>query len=229
MEYLWGLSQKTDGQMKIYSDDDGVSLSNRQKFFEKLGLNFTQAVQAGLIHGNNIKIVDQKDLEQKIIGVDGLVTSIPEIILTLTVADCLPVYFLDQEKKVIGLAHAGWRGVVQNIVAKMVEKMTTEFGSKPAEIKIKIGPHIQSCHFEIKDDVAEQFAQYEDFIDRSNNKIKLNLSAVVGEQLKAAGVKPENIEISNDCTYCLDKKYYSFRRDRPEKVEAMIAYISQKI
>ena len=223
-QYIWGISQKKDGQMKIYPNDpDGASL-NRKKFFDKLGLDANNVVSAGLIHGDNIVVVGKENIGKKIENTDGLITSIPNIILTITIADCLPIYFFDKNKGVIGLVHAGWRGVVNNIVTKTLKKMESEFGTNPNDVNVIIGPHIKDCHFEVGEDVAKQFAVYNNFIDKDGDNIKINLSGIVSEQLKNGGVNIKNISDSEDCTHCLNEKYYSFRRDKPEKVEAMMAY-----
>ncbi|MFA6476636.1 MAG: peptidoglycan editing factor PgeF [Candidatus Paceibacterota bacterium] len=222
LSYLWGTSQKSDGQMSVYSDD--VSVENRKIFFKKLGLDPGKIVLAGLSHSSNVDLVGEESIGQKINNTDGLITNVPGIILTITSADCLPIFFFDKNKEVIGLAHAGWRGVESNIVSKVIEKMRSKFGSNPKDITVNIGPHIKSCHFEIKDDLVEKFSQYKDFITTSDGVTNLDLSAIVREQLKDCGVNPDSINISSECTYCLPDKYYSFRRDKPEKVEVMVSY-----
>ncbi len=190
-----------------------------------MGLDPNTVVSASLVHGDNIAVVTESNIGQKIENTDGLITATPGVILTITVADCLPIYFFDQTKRVVGLTHAGWRGVVKNLASKMIQKMRSEFGTDPKDVLVTIGPHIKECHFEVREDVAEQFKDYPEFILRKDNKINLNLAGVVKKQLEDEGVLSEHISISNDCTYCLDKKYFSFRRDQPERVEAMIAYI----
>jgi hypothetical protein len=186
LEYLWGISQKSDGQMSVYSDEE--SLINRKKFFVGLGLESGNAVLAGLSHSNNVTIVGEGERGQRIENTDGLITRVPGVILTITSADCLPIFFFDKEKGVIGLAHAGWRGVESNIVSKVIEKMKSELGSKPEDIIVKIGPHIKSCHFEIKEDLVEKFLQYKNFMITEGEVTKLDLSAIVREQLKVEGI-----------------------------------------
>jgi hypothetical protein len=221
-EYLWGISQKSDGQMSVYSGEE--SLVNRKKFFVGLGLESSNAVLAGLSHSNNVTIVGEGERGQRIENTDGLITNVPGVILTITSADCLPIFFFDKEKGVIGLAHAGWRGVESNIVSKVIEKMKSELGSKHENITVKIGPHIKSCHFEIKEDLVEKFSKYKNFMTISNGVVRLDLSSVVREQLKVEGVKSGNIDVGDECTYCLPDKYDSFRRDKPKNVEVMVSY-----
>lgn len=226
-KYIWGISQKEDGQMKVSPGDD-ISLANRARFFNKLHLDPNHVVSAGLVHGNNVIVVGEEDLSQKIANVDGLITSVPNVILTISIADCLPLYFFDETKQVIGLAHAGWRGVNGEIAVKMLDKMVSEFETKPEDVLVEIGPHIKSCHFEVDEDVAQKFSDYQEQISKKGEKSLINLSGIVREQLRKRGVKEENINISKECTYCFKEKYYSFRRDKPAQVEAMVAYILKR-
>lgn len=218
--------------MKFRQENLGEILQNRKNFLDKLGLDASRTVSAGAVHENKVSVVDEENIGQTIENTDGLITSASNVILTVTAADCLPIYFFGENKytdkrknkKIIGLAHAGWRGVAKNIVREMFKKMQAEFGMNPIDVSVKIGPHIKSCHFEIKKDVEDQFAEYKNCITREGDTVRLDLAAVVTRQLKAEGVCSEKISVSNECTYCLDKKYFSFRRDKPEKLEVMLAY-----
>ena len=220
----WGLSEKSDGAMNIRLPIlDEECLQNRKIYFNKLGININNIVSANLIHETNIAAVDEKDKGQIILNTDGLITDKQNIFLTVTVGDCLPIYFFDERKMVIGLAHAGWRGVVKNISASLVSKMTAEFKSSPADISVYIGPHLQKCHFEIKDDIVSQFDN--NFISQEDSIIKVDLLSMLKQQLSSLGIRPENISSSDECTYCNTEKYFSYRRDKPDKVQSMIAYI----
>lgn len=214
--------------MKSYPGDQGKSLINRKKFFEKLNLSPDNIVLAGLIHKDNITIVDGKNIGQKIENTDGLITSTPNVILAITVADCLPIYFFDKQNNIIGLAHAGWRGVEQKIAVKILKTMESRFDTDPKNVFVKIGPHIKNCHFEIKDDVKEKFKEYKNFVKDIGGTMFLDLASVVSKQLKEEGVASENINVTDECTSCSPEKYYSFRRDHPKQVEAMIAYVVMK-
>jgi YfiH family protein len=220
----WGLSEKADGAMNIRLPIlDKQCLQNRSKYFDKLGININNVVSTNLIHGTNIVVVDEKDKGKIILNTDGLITAKQNIFLTVTVADCAPIYFFDEKKNIVGLAHAGWRGIVKNISKSLIEKMTSEFGSNPTDISVHIGPHLQKCHFEIKDDIVSEFDN--DFILKEDGVIKVDLLSMLKQQLLSLGVKSENISSSDECTYCNRDKYFSYRRDKPNKVQSMIAYI----
>lgn len=220
----WGLSEKADGAMNIRLPIlDEECLQNRKVYFDKLGIDINNVVSTNLIHETNIVVVDEKDKGQIILNTDGLITDKQNIFLTVTVGDCVPIYFFDERKNIIGLAHAGWRGVVKNISSSLIKKMATEFESNPADILVCIGPHLQKCHFEIKEDIVSQFDN--DFILNENGIIKVDLLSMLKQQLLSLGVKSENISSSDECTFCNKEKYFSYRRDKPDKVQSMISYI----
>ena len=218
----FGISQKGDGQMRIR--EGNFALENRKRYFSKYGIDFHKVVSADLEHGNTVFIVDEKHFGKTIPESDALVTGRTGIYLAVTVSDCVPIFFYD-EKRVIGIAHAGWRGVVSNIANKVINSMCKKFSSDPRNIKVYVGPHIKKCHFEIRQGIISQFKDYPYSIEKRNGRVFINLEKIIRSQLRDAGILASNIEISPDCTYCNDK-YFSFRRDKPTEVMSQIAYIA---
>ena len=212
-----GISEKINGPMKY-------SLKNRLLFLKNKGLDDKIIISAELRHKNKVAIVDNFNKNETITDCDALITNKSKYLLTLTVADCLPIYFYDKNKKVIALAHAGWRGIVSEISKEVVAKFVQHYNSNLNDIETYIGPHIRECHFEVKNDVAIYFKP-SDLITK-NKKTYINLSGVIRAQLLELNILDKNIIISRECTYCLTHKYFSYRRDKPEEVEAMLAYIS---
>ncbi|MDD2785335.1 MAG: peptidoglycan editing factor PgeF [Patescibacteria group bacterium] len=224
--YFSGITSKQDGQMKPYGDGrDEVALLNRKKYFEKVGLDIDKSVAVNLVHGIKVARVDQNYAGQIVQDADALITNVADLILTITVADCVPIIFFDQVNKAVGIAHAGWRGVVGNIVSNVVEAMQENFDTNQSDLTVNVGPHIQKCHFEIQNDVADKFSDYPKSIVKQDGKIFVDLQSAIKHQLTSIGVQPQNIEVSDECTYCLTGKYFSFRRDKPEILLAMMAYV----
>jgi polyphenol oxidase len=220
----WGISEKIDGAMNIRLPiGDEQCSQNRRNYFIKTGININDVVSTDLMHGTNMAVVDEKDRGQIMLNTDGLITGKQNIFLTVTVGDCAPIYFFDEKKKVIGLAHAGWRGVIKNISKSLIGKMTNEFASDPADISVIIGPHLQKCHFEVKEDVASQFDNK--FVINGSKFMTVDLLAAIKKQLLSLGIASENISSSDECTFCNKEKYFSYRRDKPEKIESMMAFI----
>lgn len=227
----YGLSKKPDGSMKLMFDGalDPEAVQHRNIFFQRLEIHSNQIVSAALIHGAQILAVTDQDQGRTIPATDGLITNQTGLVLTVTVADCVPIYFFDPKNHAIGLAHAGWRGTLQNIAAKMIDTMRKEYGSHPADIQVYVGAHIQADHLEVQEDVAEQFQEYQQCIVKKDGKIFIDLSTIIQQQLVDTGLSLEHIELDPACTYCNKKDYFSFRRDNPQKLEVMVAYIKLNI
>ncbi len=225
------VSEKKDGTMKLTGDllcDRKVG-ENRKRFLRKFGIKNELTIKADLVHGNKVEVVFAKEAGTTIKEVDGLITSDRNLFLTITVADCLPIFIYDPEKEIVGLIHGGWRGLAEDILASAIGMMVKNFGSLAKEILIGIGPRISQCHFEVKEDVSARFKSFlpEASVYR-DGKTFLNLKKIAKVQLINLGVREENIEISSECTFCLSDKYFSFRRDKPRLAETMMAIIGRK-
>lgn len=201
-------------------------LENKKKYFADLGFENRKIISGDLIHGDKVGIVNQIEDNLIMTNCDALITNQTNCFLTITVADCLPIYFYDKNKQVIAIAHAGWRGVVANISGAVIKTFISHYNSELSDIEVYIGPHIKSCHFEIKDDILNNFSQ-EDIINK-DGKYFVDLANIVLKELVDLGILEDKIKISQECTYCLERDYYSFRRDKPEKLETMLAYIGLK-
>lgn len=220
------ISKRSDGDMKVAGPMTLGVLKNRKAFLNKIGIDLKAVVCAGIAHSSNVYRVGYKYCGQVIHGVDGLVTRESGIFLSITAADCLPIFFADKAGKSIGIAHAGWRGISSGIVEAMLNEMVS-CGSNAGDIIISVGPHISKDFFEVKADVAEKFSGVPGSIDEKDGKLYVDLGAVVRVRAKIKGVDPKNIYISNKCTYRLKEEYFSFRRDKPKNIQAMIAVIGK--
>ena len=152
-------------------------------------------------------------------------TNEKEKALVVAFADCTPLLFYDPVKNVISNVHSGWKGTVQMIGKKAVEKMTKDYGCNPENIICCIGPTIRKCHFEVQDDVKEIFYnKFKEIIDiekyilpkeKKNkeevNKYYIDTVSINKEILLKAGLKEENIVDSKICTVCNNEKIHSYR------------------
>ncbi|EKE20791.1 MAG: hypothetical protein ACD_7C00483G0002 [uncultured bacterium] len=220
IDILAVMSEKKDGSMKLLGDDSDNE--NRNKFFKKNKIDKIKVISAGMIHGNKVVIVDNES-PQIIPGADALVTK-EKVFLAITIADCVPVYFYDEKNKIIGLAHAGWRGVTGDIMGNTLKRML-KLGAKVEEIKVVLGPGIRKCHFEIKEDILDNFKKYPQFIISKEDKIFIDLFGIIKKELLEAGVLARNIHDSKECTFENKEKFFSYRRDKPEVVEVMMAIV----
>ena len=221
-EILAVMSLRSDGSMRLIKGDE-KSFANHKAFLEKIGVPEKMEISAGMAHGNKVKIISSAN-ERIVFEHDGLATNTQGIFLSITVSDCIPVFFYDPVEKIIAIAHAGWRGIVGNIAKNTILKME-KLGSKPQNIKISLGPGISQKNFEIKEDVLEEFESYSDFIQETNRKFFINLKGIIKKQLSDLGILPENIEDSEECTFDNPEKYFSFRKDEPGDSGVMLAVI----
>jgi hypothetical protein len=224
LSFVHGLSRKKDGNMKMSGAScDSMVLLNRQKFLSRMRIKKADLVVVSSEHKNKVKTIKSARKKHGY-NCDALLSDRKDVILGVTVADCLPIYFFDKKKKVVGIAHAGWRGLLAGVVEKVVIKMIKDYKSQTEDISVIIGPHIQRKNYEIGRDIACKFGGYKKSIIIKKKKFFLDLSNVAVQILTKQGIRPANIDISKKDTYA-DKKCFSFRRDKPVNVEAMLAYI----
>lgn len=204
------------------------------------GKTLTDFVSTFQTHTTNIRVVSEADRgkgparERDYTDIDGLVTDVPGIILSTFHADCPPVYFADPVKRVIGLAHSGWKGTKGKISAKMVEALKENYGSNPADIVCAVGPSICGDCYEIGSDVAREFStafteeelkDYSILVPYPNDKYRLFLWNAIKLTLLQSGVKEENIFLTDVCTRCNPEVLFS-HRIQGEKRGNLAAFLS---
>lgn len=215
--------------MKLVRTEEGAeNLLPRKKYLAKIGVKRGQVVSAGLVHGKNVVRVGARQVGKIIPETDCLVTSQKGVFLSVTVADCLPIYFFDPQKEAVGLVHAGWRGLAVGIISEIVSEFKKKFKSDPGNILAVVGPGISPRHYEVGDEVAFKFSHYPKAIKEKGGRKYLDLRNVVRAQLAEAGLPGENREIHDGCTYSDSQKYFSYRRDKSENAGVMLAVIGIK-
>lgn len=203
-------------------DDKEKVLENYDLVLAALGVDKARLAFSHQLHTNKVRVITEEDIRdnpyaEAEFGVDGLVTNIPEVTLITYSADCNTIIFYDPVKKVIANVHSGWRGTVGKIAKNAIEAMTSHFGSKPADIRVAIGPCISRCCFETSADVRDEFMNA--FGDRAlplidakpNGKYMIDIKGFNQMIVKDAGVLAEHIDLSQDCTMCNPDKYWSHR------------------
>jgi hypothetical protein len=227
-DLLVAFSYKNDGSMRfVDSLVDQEILKNRKKFLKRYGVTPGAVVSAELVHGNNVRLVSRMEAGKLIPKTDALVTNENNLYLSITVADCLPIFVYDPKQMAIALIHAGWRSLAANIIKKTVEILKAK-GCLPKDLSIGIGPGIGICHFEVKDDVLLKFKRYGEAVENRDGKKFLDLKKIAQQQFVLEGAKIRNVEINTECTYCEEEKYFSNRRDKSVPLKTMIAVIGMK-
>lgn len=227
--YPWlslGISERRHGNLRLGPKGEIIDVLSRARFSLELGVPPERVIAPILVHGATARIVSEKDLEG-VFEADGLITSEPDLFLSVTTADCLPIYFVDSKTKTIGLAHAGWRGILRGLPQQMVAALE-KAGASTDDISAAIGPSIHSCHFEVDLNLARQFEKHlgNDVAGKRNGKFFVDLQKSATRLLNRAGILPANIAVSPVCTYC-EERFFSHRRDGQNGlgIEAMMAVI----
>jgi YfiH family protein len=166
------------------------------------------------VHGNIVQIATSQTTSSRP-RADGIVTREPGVMIGIFSADCVPILMIDEKRKVVGAIHAGWRGVIANIIANAVDAMTS-IGANPDDIRAAMGPSIGPCCFEVDIALAERFAREiagSENHTRAGNpgKAYLDLRGIVRDQLVGAGLSGTNVESVGPCTRCASDRFFSRR------------------
>lgn len=259
-----GFSTRTGGVSRSYRDGDlnlgftkedaaAAVERNRAAFLEKVGAvnrkrsqkrdaaSLWPIITLRQIHSDIIHVV--KSVPNEPIVGDGMLTSIPGLLLAVQTADCFPVILVDVKRRAIGVFHAGWRGTAKRIVEKGVGEVFRHFGSRPRDLQAAIGPGIQGCCFEVGEEVRTTFESQFDYASELFHEVKesdpvrekypllfltarapghgelppkifLDLTEANRRQLLAAGVPANNIEVSEFCTKCNNDVLFSYRAEK---------------
>lgn len=224
---LGGVSQGDYASMNLSftrGDEEEAVRENYRRIARAIGVKCENMVLSQQTHTTNVKVVTEADRGKGIVtpldytDVDGLLTNIPGICLVTFYADCVPLYFVDPVRKVIGLSHSGWRGTVGKIGQKTIQKMEEQYGSDPKDILAAVGPSICQDCYEVSEDVILQFQKNFDekywqelFYRKENGKYQLNLWKANEVIFRESGILPEHIAVTNVCTHCNSKILYSHR------------------
>lgn len=222
------------------SEEREQVLANRRQLVEQLGFSLDSWTCGEQVHQARIaevKWADRgrgaRDQETAFPATDGLLCQEKDVFLASFYADCVPLLFFSPETGYIGVAHAGWKGTVQQIGVKMIEELKLR-GAQVENIRVAIGPSIGMCCYEVDQRVQEPVRQlfppsmWKHLMKPVDQEhCQLDLKRVNYELIKSAGVQPEHIFLSKWCTSCNATYFYSHRRDRGH-TGRMVAWIARK-
>ena len=223
-----------------------VCRANRDILAHQLGSTLEMELVTDQKHTNYVHVADcEEDLGVATVGtfalhrqyVDGIVTDIPDALLTVFGGDCPPVYIVDPKRRAAGLVHAGWKGTLGKIPQVAIAQMTVKFGCDPADMYAAIGPGDCVDCYEMGDEVYDVFAEKwsREDADRilrrypakdaegneiPGGKYHLDLREANRMTLLRAGIPEDHIEVSNVCTMCNVDIFYSYRAHRMENEQA---------
>lgn len=243
-----GFKTTTVNQKSASPERIELARESYKKLCSSMESNDAHIVQANQNHTDIVKTVQRKvnvdkpDFSLTEEGIeDGLITNKKNLALATTNADCILLLFFDPVKRVIANTHSGWRGTLQRISVKTVQKMIKEFGSNPQDIICCICPSIRKCHFQVDKDVKDMFekefddlanikfidiekenqektVQLTDFIEEKIENTKWNIDTVLINKilLQGEGLNPENIIDSGICSVCHSDMIHSYRIEKKD-------------
>lgn len=207
-----------------------LAINAYKNLCDSIGSDYINTVKTNQNHTDTIKIANKKIKEdepdfnlEEYKETDGIVTNKKNLILSTTNADCILLLLFDPIKKVIANVHSGWRGTLQRISTKAIEKMEKEYNCNPKDIICCICPSIRKCHFEVEKEVKDMFeeefksiVEKNDIITETISSKKWTIDTVLINQiiLEEKGLKKENIIDSKICSVCNSNLVHSYRVEK---------------
>ena len=153
---------------------------------------------------------------------DALISGRAGVAVGVKTADCVPLLLVDPDHHVVAAVHAGWRGSAENIAAATVAELAQRWETRAENLRAAIGPSIGGCCYEVGAEVARRFGSWQPELEGVEVPVRLDLRAVNESQLRAAGVR--NIWKSAECTFCVPRRFYSYRRER-DTAGRMVSFV----
>jgi hypothetical protein len=210
-------------------DDPDCVVENRRRIADAAGFEFAAWTIAEQVHGDQVAVVGAAErgrgrlaMGDALPGFDAMVTDESGICLAACFADCVPLFFLDVERRAIGIAHAGWKGTAMRIAERTIEAMQRRYGSRPEALLAAIGPSIGGCCYEVDERVLQHVRKLEGFESAvapaeggaTDGRRRLDLKELNRKIMIKAGILPEHIESSGWCTSCRTDLFYSHRKEK---------------
>jgi YfiH family protein len=204
---------------------------NRRRLLRAVGAAGPLYV-ARQVHGAGVAIVSEDDDPDWIgrMEADALITNDSGVTLGVFVADCIPAVIVDPRTGAVAAAHAGWRGTVAGVLPATVRMLGEQFGARPGDLRVALGPAIGPCCFEVGAEVVRGFeAALGGAVDGvvlpsprgAPGKWHVDLKAANRRLLERAGVAPDFIDAGPECTCHEDARFFSYRRDRDRTGQQM--------
>lgn len=217
-EIVFGFSTKEGGvsphpyclNLGLNTNDERSNvIENRKIFFHAIGIDDKSVSYQVQVHSTEVRYSPSP---QNLGECDALYTNAKENFLAVSVADCVPVFLYEPDRKIIAGVHAGWKGSAGKILTRTIDKLVDDFEIMPSDLVAYIGPCISAKNYEVGREVAELFDN--EFIISDGETFYLDLKKQNHSQLLNCGLHSNNIEVSDHCTYDESDLLHSYRRDR---------------
>ncbi|HEX9594797.1 MAG TPA: laccase domain-containing protein [Candidatus Saccharimonadales bacterium] len=199
------ISTKQDGHTSFSKISDGETEDNINRFVDGLDWNDSSRAFMRITYGkdrtyDDIVVIDGKNKPPRkfakihAFNVDSLATNLTGVALLLPTADCYPVVMFDPKNKALSLNHIGWHSTTSYLLEKTIKRMNDEFGSKPSDLLVYIGPGIPAEHYVFEEPAQLKMPGWKPYLKRTTSSWSIDLLGYNLNQLNEAGIKPNNIE-----------------------------------
>lgn len=201
-------------------DDPQLVKDNMCDAKRGVGVHNAKIITMKQVHGDRILDVQEREIKEAGEG-DGMVTGERGLFLAVLTADCVPMLFSVPGRRLAAVAHAGWRGTLAGIAAKMVNHLRERYGADPTAVQAALGPAIGPCCYEIGPDLRRSMLQRwgklaENSLTARGDRGFLDLKTLNRALLEEAGVPPAQIFDVGPCTSCAAEEFFSYRREKRE-------------
>ncbi|XP_047226775.1 purine nucleoside phosphorylase LACC1 [Girardinichthys multiradiatus] len=200
-------------------DPGAVVAENRRRLALHSGFHPLPLRLVKVNHASAVWVLGKPEPE----SYDSMVTNQRGVVLAAPGADCMPILFADPVKKVIGAAHAGWRGTVMGVATATVDAMVTNFGCRHSDIVVAVGPSVGACCFTLdKEQAADFITLHPDCVpDPESAKPHVDIRLANRVLLQQCGILPDHIHDNmvmdrpsvTPCTSCNPEDFFSHVRD----------------
>jgi YfiH family protein len=225
---IGGVSPMPDNSLNLagFNEDSADNiLENRRRFLKLFPGNW---ILAGCwqVHGVDVRVVKDlddarpaEDAHGDTVYCDAVVSNATGVLAGVKTADCVPVLLACPVTGSFAAVHAGWRGTFGGVVLYAVERLATEYGAQPKNLRVAIGPAATHCCYEVGPEVVEGFRErfaYADdlFTATRPGHARIDLLKANRRQLEDAGIDPERIHVAGLCTMCRTDLFFSYRKEK---------------
>jgi len=209
--------------MSLRFGDAGETITNREEFLRRLGLDFRKLTLTTQEHGTRVVTVTEEhcgrgasDAGDALPSADGLITDVPGCPVGILVADCCCILMADKAGRVVGAFHAGWRGTLGGMAGNAVKNFQDEFSVPAGDLLAWFGPAICGRCFEVGPEVWRKFRETWGGECLLEQPYRVDLPALNRKQLIAAGMKEESVETVDICSLESETCFSHRRGDDPE-------------
>lgn len=197
-----------------------------------VGISSHNFIWMDQIHGIMVQTIRRRPTSGFLPATDGVVTSTPDNVLLVRTADCVPILLYTPGGAAIAAVHAGWRGLLGNILPAAVESVCSEAHADASGVNAVIGPSIESKCYEIGEDVRQMFqdvhgGSFDEYFRKIKRRWHMSIAGIAKQQLRHAGLNTSRIEISSDCTACDATRFYSHRKRKEAGRTAAFIWITK--